>query len=157
VSERRNQSAEQALRRAETAYEARREYDALETVEDRIYWLASHGAEAPDIVTRLDLRDRLDADAKFREEFDRLYKLGVADMRIEVAQVILAEAKGGVATAVTSMAKAHLAAFKDDAPDTSFAGDYRKKVDELISLIRDDRHQHVRDNLEALTTDDRQS
>jgi hypothetical protein len=140
---RRGTSKKDAAAKLARGLEMDREYDALETQNERIWWLARHGVEADDISLKLGLGKRLATDAGFKERFDALVNQGLADMRIEIAKTILSEARLGQVTALKEMAQAHLAAFKEQTPSTEFATGYRAKVEELLEKLRDAQHAHV--------------
>jgi len=135
-----------AVRVAQTEMKAKlaEDFAALTTDEERILWLAQKGVEPRDIAAELALEKRIAQDSSYKTFFEETCARGAAQMRIELAQTIYAEARLGQVTALREMAKAHLEAYKDAAPSTEFAGGYKAKVNELLDKIHDERHGYIR-------------
>jgi hypothetical protein len=132
------------IAQAELAAQLSEDFAALTTDEERILWLAQKGVEPRDIAAELALEKRIAQDSSYKTFFEETCARGAAQMRLELAQTIYAQAKLGQVTALREMAKAHLEAYKDAAPSTEFAGGYKAKVLELLDKIHDERHTHVR-------------
>src|SRR5574341_278143 len=74
-------------------------FAGLTTDEERILFFARQGVEARDIAATLGLTRKL-ADAEFKNFFEETVARGLAEMRIEIAQTLITEAKLGQVTAL---------------------------------------------------------